>query len=146
MNKPPSPRQTADAMFARDRASQSLKMQIEEVGNAGARLSMTVSETMLNGHDICHGGMIFALADSAFAFASNSENRVVVAAGCDIEYVRPARLGERLTAECRLSFSRGRTNFFDVRVANGGGETVALFRGRGRVLEEKAAPAAARGK
>lgn len=135
-----TPRAVADAMLANDRASRALGMEIGEVGDGHARLSMTVTEDMLNGHGICHGGMVFALADSAFAFASNSGNRVVVAAGCDIAYVRPARLGERLMATARRRLSRGRTCFYDIEVANPDGETVALFRGRGRQLDGEVVP------
>lgn len=135
-----TPQAVADAMFANDRASRALGMEIEEVAEDYARLSMTVTESMLNGHDICHGGMVFSLADSAFAFACNSRNRVVVAAGCDIAYVRPARLGDRLTAVSRVRLSSGRTCFYDTEVTNAEDETVALFRGRGRRLDGQVVP------
>lgn len=135
-----SPEAVADAMFSRDRASRGLGMRIEEVAAGRSRLSMEVNEGMLNGYDVCHGGMIFALADSAFAFASNAGDDVVFAAGCDIEYLRPARRGDRLTASARLPLTSGRTSYFDVEVTNQSQETVAVFRRRGRRIGGRAAP------
>ena len=128
-------------MFARDRASRAAGMQIEAAAGGYARLTLTVREDMLNGHNICHGGVLFMLADSAFAFASNADNHLVVAAGCDIEYFRPAHLGDKLIATCRLRQERGRTNYYDVDIVNSDGEAMAIFRGRGRVIDGVAAAA-----
>jgi acyl-CoA thioesterase len=128
-------------MFARDRASQSMGMKIDGVGPGHAELTMTVREEMLNGHAICHGGFIFTLADSAFAFACNSYNVTTVASGCAIDFVAPARAGDVLTAKARERSVSGRTGVYDIEVKNQRGETVALFRGKsyrikGHVVEE----------
>lgn len=121
---------SAEAMWKDDRASQGLGMRIEDVGPGAARLSMTVRPDMLNGHAICHGGFIFALADSAFAFACNSYNLVTVASGCSIDFVAPAREGDLLTAQARERSASGRTGVYDIEVTNQRGEAVALFRGK----------------
>lgn len=118
------------AMYARDTASQGLGMVLEAIRPGYARLAMTVREDMLNGHATCHGGFIFALADSAFAFACNSHDRVTVAAGAAIEFLAPARLGDRLTAEATEQYLGGRTGIYDVVVSNQDGRRVALFRGK----------------
>jgi acyl-CoA thioesterase len=120
----------AEAMWARDRASQGLGMRIVSVGPGVARLAMRVREDMLNGHDICHGGFIFTLADSAFAFACNSYNLVTVASGCSIDFIAPAREGDELVANARERSASGRTGVYDIDVTNQRGETVALFRGK----------------
>lgn len=130
----PTPEETAaavgKAMWGRDRASQALGMSLEEVGPGYARLRMTVRADMLNGHGTCHGGLVFALADSAFAFACNSRGVVTVAAGCGIEFLAPAREGNELVAEARERSLQGRTGVYDVDVRREGGELVATFRGR----------------
>lgn len=123
-------RRSAEAMFARDRASQGLGMVIEEVREGYARLRMTVRADMLNGHGACHGGYIFALADSAFAFSCNSRNRATVAAGADIEYLAPGRQGDVLVAEGQERSLGGRLGVYDITVRRQDGATVALFRGR----------------
>ena len=123
-------RRAAEAMFARDRASQGLGMAIEEVREGYARLRMTVRADMPNGHGACHGGFIFALADSAFAFSCNSRNRATVAAGADIEYLAPVREGEILVAEGQERSLGGRLGVYDITVRRADGITVALFRGR----------------
>ena len=128
-------RRAAEAMFARDRASQSLGMAIEEVREGYARLRMTVRADMLNGHGACHGGFIFALADSAFAFSCNSRNRATVAAGADIEYLAPVREGEILVAEGQERSLGGRLGVYDITVRRADGTTVALFRGRSYALK-----------
>jgi acyl-CoA thioesterase len=120
----------AAAMFARDRASQALGMRIVEVAPGEATLAMTVRADMVNGHAICHGGLIFTLADSAFAFACNSYNRSTVASGCAIDFLAPAREGDVLTARARERSAAGRTGVYDIEVANQRGETIALFRGK----------------
>ncbi len=119
----------ANSMFANDRASKELGMTIDATGPGYSRMSMTVREDMLNGHDVCHGGFIFALADSAFAFACNSHNNNTLAAGARIEFLAPGKLGDRLEAEANEVSRAGRTGVYDVVVNNQHGERVALFRG-----------------
>ena len=129
-----TPQQTAELvrerMFAGDRASKALGMQVTDIGPGRARLTMSVREDMLNGHAICHGGFIFTLADSAFAFACNSYNFNTVAQGCSIEYLAPAREGDVLTAVAQERSLAGRTGVYDIEVTNQRGETIALFRGK----------------
>ncbi len=133
----------AAGMWSRDRASQNLGMAIDRIAAGQCDMSMAVRADMLNGHDICHGGFIFALADSTFAFACNSYNLNTVAQGCAIEFLAPAREGDRLVAIGRERSLAGRTGVYDVEVRNQRGETVALFRGKsyrikGHVIEEQA--------
>jgi acyl-CoA thioesterase len=135
----------AAAMFARDRASQSLGIEIVRVAPGEAELTMRVRADMVNGHAICHGGFVFALADSTFAFACNSYNASTVAQGCAIEYLAPAREGDLLAAVGRERSRAGRTGVYDIEVRNQRGETIALFRGKsyrvkGSVVDD--APAA----
>jgi acyl-CoA thioesterase len=120
----------AAAMYARDTATQALGIRVEGVVPGESRLAMPVREDMLNGHAICHGGFIFTLADSAFAYACNSYNLNTVASGCTIDFVAPARAGDVLTAQAHERELSGRTGVYDVEVANQRGETVALFRGK----------------
>ncbi len=127
-------------MHRRDRASQALGMTLEEIRPGYARMRMTVRPDMLNGHDLCHGGLIFTFADSAFAFACNSHNHVTVAQGASIEFLASGRLGDVLTAVGEERYRRGRTGVYDIAVTNQDGETVALFRGKsfrlpGQVVE-----------
>lgn len=119
----------AARMYADDRASQALGMRIDEVAPGRAVLSMSVREDMVNGHDICHGGFIFTLADSAFAFACNSFNRVTVAQGASIDFLRPAMRGERLRAEAKVVNQGARTGVYDVEVRREDGKLIACFRG-----------------
>ncbi|AKU23839.1 hydroxyphenylacetyl-CoA thioesterase PaaI [Massilia sp. NR 4-1] len=119
-----------EAMFACDRASQSMGMRLEEIRPGYARLSMPVREDMLNGHLTCHGGFIFALADSAFAFACNSHNLNTVGAGCTIEYLAPGRQDDILTAEAVEQALSGKTGIYDVSVRNQDGRLIALLRGK----------------
>lgn len=121
---------TAAAMYARDTASQGLGMTIDAVAPGYARLSMAVREDMLNGHRTCHGGFIFTLADSAFAFACNSHNLVTVGAGCTIDYLAPGRQGDMLTAVAVEQALAGKSGVYDVKVCNQDGITIALFRGK----------------
>src|SRR5215211_3738312 len=107
-----------------------------------ARMRMVVREPMLNGHKICHGGLIFTLADSTFAFACNSHNKVTVAAGCSIEFLRPGHLDDVLTCEGVEQVLQGRHGVYDMKVSNQKGEAVAMFRGKstsiqGHVLAEE---------
>jgi acyl-CoA thioesterase len=120
----------AARMFESDRASRALGMRIESVGPGRAEMTMTVRDDMLNGHAICHGGFIFLLADSAFAFACNSYNRNTVAQGCAIDYLAPARAGDVLRAVGSERSRTGRTGVYDIEVTNQQGATVALFRGK----------------
>ena len=127
-------RRSAAAMWERDAASQALGMVIEEARPGYARLRMTVRDDMLNGHATCHGGYLFTLADSAFAFACNSRDRATVASGAAIEFLAAVRAGEVLTAEAREQALGGRLGVYDVTVTNETGERVALFRGRSYAL------------
>jgi acyl-CoA thioesterase len=121
----------ADALFARDAAAQSLGMTIEAVAPGFARLAMTVRGDMLNGHGMCHGGLIFTLADTAFAYACNSRNDSTVAAAAEIHFLSPGRGGEILIAVARERALTGRTGIYDVDVTDrASGRIVAVFRGR----------------
>ena len=120
----------AKAMFADDRASQAMGMRIVRVGPGTAELTMTVRGDMVNGHATCHGGFIFTLADSAFAFACNGGNERTVASGCSIEFVAPAREGDVLTAIAVERSASGRTGVYDIDVINQRGEKIAFFRGK----------------
>jgi acyl-CoA thioesterase len=121
---------SARAMYAQDRASQALGMRILEIRPGRARIAMTVREDMVNGHQLCHGGLIFTLADSAFAFACNTYDVVTVASAASIEFLLPGRLGDELTAIAEERSRSKRTGVYDVTVRNQQGECVALFRGR----------------
>jgi acyl-CoA thioesterase len=130
-------RACAQAMWDEDRASRGLGMAIESVGPGRAVLSMTVTEAMVNGHGICHGGFIFTLADSAFAFVCNTYNDQVVAQHGAITFLRPGRLGERLEAEAVERAREGRSGLYDVRVTGPGGVLVAEFRGHSRTTGKR---------
>ena len=121
---------TAEAMWSRDRAAQALGMAIVRVQPGRALLTMSVRSDMVNGHHICHGGMIFSLADTAFAYACNSYNRNTVASACHIDFLAPAKEGELLEAEAIEQSASGRTGVYDVTVRTAGGRTIALFRGK----------------
>ena len=140
-----TPQQTADfvrvGMAANDRASRALGVQVQMVTPGHATLSMTVRDDMLNGHDLCHGGLIATLADSAFAFACNSYNELTLASGFAIELIAPARLGDRLTARCAEVARTGRTGVYDAEVTNQRGERIAVFRGRSHTLKGRPAVA-----
>lgn len=120
----------AAAMHARDAAAQALGIAIDAVGPGNAQLSMTVRPDMLNGHGVCHGGLIFTLADTAFAYACNSGNRVTLASGCSIEFLAPGRAGSRLHAKARVRASGGRTGVYDIEVSDHEDTLIALFRGK----------------
>jgi acyl-CoA thioesterase len=131
MNERALAAKVGEAMFAADRATREF-MQIELVSCEPGRavLRMVVREGMLNGHDICHGGLIFTLADSTFAYACNSRNRATVASGCNIEFLKPGQLGDVLTCEGVEQVLQGRHGVYDMKVSNQRGEVVATFRGR----------------
>ncbi|HEY4365631.1 MAG TPA: hydroxyphenylacetyl-CoA thioesterase PaaI [Steroidobacteraceae bacterium] len=126
---------TASFMYSQDSTSQALGMSLVEVRPGYAHLKMTVREDMVNGHRLCHGGMIFALADSAFAFACNSYNVVTVASGAQIEFLSPGNLGDELTAIAQERSRSRRNGIYDVTVSNQAGTSIALFRGRSRQFE-----------
>lgn len=117
-------------MFRADRASQNLGIEILDVAPGSVRIAMSVRPEMLNGHGLCHGGFIFAFADSAFAFACSSYGQPMVAAGATIEFLAPTPAAERLTAVAAEVARTARNGIYDVRVTKSSGETVALFRGR----------------
>ncbi len=130
----PTPQQVAetvrDGMLRNDRASRWLGLQVLQVAPGEASVCMTVREQMLNGHDICHGGLIATLADSAFAYACNSYNELTVASGFAVDLLAPGRLGDVLTARCHEVSRSGRTGVYDCEVRNQRGERIAVFRGR----------------
>ena len=117
-------------MYARDNATQGLGIQLIDVGPGYARMHMRVRTDMLNGHAMCHGGFIFTLADSTFAFACNSYNLQTVAAGCTIEFLAPAHEGEVLEAHATEQARSGKTGVYDVVVTNADGKKIALMRGK----------------
>ena len=125
---------SARAMYGQDRASQALGMRVLEVRPGYARLAMKVREDMVNGHQLCHGGLIFTLADSAFAFACNTYDLVTVASAATVEFLLSAHLGDELTAIAEERSRWKRTGIYDVAVSNQRGECVALFRGRSHQL------------
>ncbi len=123
---------SAAAMWNDDAASQRLGMEIVHIAPGAATLTMTVRRDMSNGQGNCHGGYIFLLADSAFAFACNSHNQVTVAQHASVSFLEPVRIGDRLTAEAREVNRRGRSGIYDIRVTNQDGLHVAEFRGHSR--------------
>jgi acyl-CoA thioesterase len=130
MNKQSIAERTAQIIEREDRASQWLGMRLQEVRPGYARLVMRVTENMVNGQKVCHGGLIFALADSSFGFACNSHNQHALAASCSIDFLAPAELGHELTAEANETAHAGRTRVYDVRVTNQDGKLIAVFRGK----------------
>jgi len=125
----------ADAMLSGDHASAWFGMTLEAIAPGAATMTLTVAEHHLNGHGSCHGGVIFALADSAFAFACNSDNRRAVAQHNQISYIAPGYLGEVLTAEARVINKTGRSGITDVTVTADDGRTIAVFRGASRQID-----------
>ena len=130
----------AEAMYARDPALRAFGIRIERVAPGQALLSMTVRDGMLNGHGTCHGGLIFTLADSAFAYACNSRNQSTVASGCTIDYLAPAHAGDVLSAEATEQSLAGRTGIYDIIVSNQQGRRLALFRGRSHSIKGEVIP------
>jgi acyl-CoA thioesterase len=131
MNPQELARSVGEAMFASDVASrETMGMTLLECRPGYARMSMQVRELHLNGHKICHGGFIFTLADSTFAFACNSHNKVAVAAGCSIEFLKPGQLGDVLSCEGVEQTLSGRHGVYDMKVSNQRGEVIAMFRGK----------------
>jgi acyl-CoA thioesterase len=126
-----------DAMWDDDHASQAMGMQVLAIGPGTSTVRMTVRQDMLNGHDICHGGLMTMLADTAFAFACNAYNEVTVAAGFDVNLISSARKGDVLTAVCVELSKSGRTGVYDVSVRNQRDEAVVAFRGRSYTMKGK---------
>lgn len=133
-----------NALTERDRVGRSLGIVLAGIGPGWARLEMTVREDMINGHDICHGAYLFALADTACAYAGNSRNANTLSQGVSLAFVAPALKGERLTAQARECVVAGRSSYYDVTITRPDGEVVAILRGHcravgGRVVEDPAA-------
>jgi acyl-CoA thioesterase len=132
-----------ESMFASDVASrETMGMQLLDCKPGYARMSMEVKALHLNGHKICHGGFIFTLADSTFAFACNSHNKVAVAAGCSIEFLKPGQLGDVLTCEGMEQTLSGRHGIYDMKVSNQNDEVVAMFRGKSAQIQGTVVPVA----
>jgi acyl-CoA thioesterase len=123
-------RRVVDLLFSRDVAARSLGVQIAGVRRGYTRLTMRVRPDMVNGHALCHGGLIFTLADTAFAFACNSHNDNALAAAANIEFLAPAHVGDELTAEATERWRGQRSGVYDVDVTNQAGTRIAVFRGR----------------
>lgn len=130
----------AQEMLRNDFATKALGMQIDDMDEGYARLSMTVRQDMLNGYATCHGGMIFSLADSAFAFACNSQNLAAVAASCSIEFLLPGREGDTLTAIADVAHQGARNGIYDIKVSNQHKELIAIFRGRSARIKTAVLP------
>jgi acyl-CoA thioesterase len=136
MNEIEIAQKCCETMWGNDVASQDLGMTIEVTKPGQAEARFEVRANMVNGYEICHGGFIFTLADSAFAFACNTYNRITVAASASIEFVRPARLGDKLLATAAEVHRGGRTGIYDITVTNQDGDVVAIFRGRSHATRE----------
>jgi acyl-CoA thioesterase len=135
-------RQVGQTMFAVDTASKdTLGMELVSCEPGRAVIRMEVKALHLNGHQICHGGFIFTLADSTFAFACNSYNKAAVAAGCSIEFLKPGQLGDLLTCEGVEQTLSGRHGIYDMKVSNQRGEVIALFRGKSAQIQGTVIPA-----
>jgi len=131
LTKPqPSPQEVADAMYSRDHAARALGIQIVAVNRGSATTSMLVRQDMVNGHNICHGGYMALLCDTAFAYACNSGNLNTVASGFSIEILAPAMLGDTLVAVAVEQAQRGRQGVYDIKLTNQNGDIIALFRGK----------------
>ena len=135
MNRQALAERIAAVIEREDCASRLLGMKLVEVGPGRARLSMRVTTDMVNGQKVCHGGLIFSLADSSFGYACNTHNQRALAASCSIDFLAPAQLGDELTAEALESAHAGRTRIYDVRVTNQSGELIALFRGKSAAVK-----------
>jgi acyl-CoA thioesterase len=129
---------SANAMWATDHASKGLGMTLERIAPGEAVISMIIRKDMVNGHGICHGGFMFTLADSTFAFACNSYGDPAVAQQCAVTFLRPVHQGEKLTAHGIERSRAGRGGIYDVTVRNGSGTVVAEFRGHSRIVTNRA--------
>ena len=130
MTTAPSPQEIADAMYKRDHAARALGIQIVAVNLGSATTSMLVRQDMVNGHNICHGGYMALLCDTAFAYACNSGNLNTVASGFSIEILAPATLGDTLVAVAVEQAQRGRQGVYDIKLTNQNGDVIGLFRGK----------------
>jgi len=126
---------SATAMYETDAAIHDLGIEIVAVDEGTSTVAMTVADTMVNGHSVCHGGLVFTLADTAMAYASNSFGPVALAAGASIEFLRPAYIDQRIVATALAAHVGRRTAHWDVTVTNPDGDTVAIFRGRTKVID-----------
>ena len=135
MNKQVLAEQVAGIIDREDRASHWLGMKRLEVRPGYVRMAMRVKEHMVNGQKVCHGGLIFSLADSSFGYACNSHGQHALAASCSIDFLAPAQLGDELTAEAQETAHVGRTRVYDVRVTNQDGKLIALFRGKSATVK-----------
>ncbi len=134
-------RQVGESMFAVDTATKdTMGMSLISCEPGRAEFQMTVKERHLNGHQICHGGFIFTLADSTFAFACNSYNKAAVAAGCSIEFLKPGQLGDVLTCVGQEQTLSGRHGIYDMKVTNQKGEIIAMFRGKSAQIQGAVIP------
>lgn len=134
--------QVGATMFAADSASRGfMQMELLQCAPGSATMRLAVRAELLNGHQICHGGFIFTLADSTFAYACNSHNRAAVAAGCSIEYLQPAHVGDILTCVGQEQALQGRHGIYDMQVRNQHGDLVALFRGKSTQIKGTVLPA-----
>ncbi|HHB1426618.1 TPA: hydroxyphenylacetyl-CoA thioesterase PaaI [Serratia odorifera] len=132
----------AEQLYQQDTCAQAMGMTLDAVDCGFAQVSMVVGPQMLNGHQTCHGGQLFSLADTAFAYACNSQGLAAVAAGCSIDFIRPALAGDRLTASAEVRHQGQTGGLYDVQIVNQRGKTVAWFRGRAhrlghRILEKQ---------
>jgi len=123
-------KQCRDTMYAADVAVRALDIKVEVTGVGRAEAELEIRSEILNGHEVCHGGYLFTLADTAFAYACNSYNLVTFAAGASIEFLRPAKLGDQIVAVATERHRGGRTGIYDVVLSNQDGAEVAVFRGR----------------
>jgi acyl-CoA thioesterase len=130
MNAQEIAEKSAQAMYAKDVAAKALGITLTQVAPGVATMQMPVRADMLNGHGICHGGLIFTLADTAFAYACNSYNKVTVAAGCSIEFLKAGQSSDTLVAQAKEQVLQGRHGIYDITVRNGAGEVIAVFRGK----------------
>ena len=128
-------RACADAMWEDDKAARGRGIELTDIGAGRATTEITVSEDMVNGHDICHGGYIFMLADTAFAYACNTYDQRTVAQHCSIEFMAPAHTGDRLIARATERSRRGRSGIYDISVATSDNRAIAEFRGLSRTIK-----------
>jgi len=133
-------RACAETMWAADNASKHMGMKLEHIAAGTATMSMRVQDFMTNGHDICHGGFVFTLADSTFAFACNAYNQNAVAQHCAVSFLLPVKAGDTLTAVASEVHRSGRSGIYDIRVTRDDGETVAEFRGHSRTVKGTLVP------
>ena len=136
MDKHEVARRCADKMYSADAASKALGIVVDVQAAGHAVAKMAVRSDMINGFDVCHGGLIFTLADTAFAFACNGYDRLTFAAAADIEFLRPAKLGDELEAVAREDYRGSKTGLYTIEVRNQREEVVAMFRGRSASIEE----------